>query len=98
MIQIKNASFSYKEQEETLHEINLHVKKGECILCVVKADAETTVIKLINGLILFYGRSHSTGEVQVDNCMVARRNCMSWQNTLARYFKTRKVSFNLDRQ
>lgn len=52
MIQIKNVFFGYTTVSETLHNICLTVKKGECILlCGESGCGKTTVTKLINGLI-----------------------------------------------
>ena len=52
MIQIEQVSFGYTGEEGTLHDVNLKVQKGECVLlCGESGCGKTTVTKLINGLI-----------------------------------------------
>ena len=52
MIKIENVSFGYMDGQETLHDVELSVKKGECILlCGESGCGKTTVTKLVNGLI-----------------------------------------------
>lgn len=53
MIEFKNVSFSYQGQEQgILRNINLKIKKGECILlCGRSGCGKTTITRLVNGLI-----------------------------------------------
>ena len=68
MIEIKNVTFTYNEsEEESLKDISLSIKKGECVvLCGESGCGKTSVIRLINGLIPFYYPGNITGEVLID--------------------------------
>lgn len=99
MIQIEQVSFSYNEQEETLHNIDLEVKRGECILlCGESGCGKTTVTKLINGLI-----PHLTedailqGSVKVDNLSVVETETYELAKHVGSVFQNPKSQFfNLD--
>ena len=65
MIEFENVSFSYTGQEHGgLHDINLKISDGECVLfCGRSGCGKTTITRLVNGLIpqfysrgTFYGR------------------------------------------
>ena len=61
MIEINNLSFKYKSQSNhSLKDINIKIKKGECILlCGRSGCGKSTLLKLINGIIPeFYGKWH----------------------------------------
>lgn len=69
MIEFKNVSFTYAGQEhDGLHEINLKIPDGECILfCGRSGCGKTTITRLVNGLIpQFYG-GKLQGHVLIDN-------------------------------
>lgn len=52
MIDIENVCFGYREEEENLKDIKLHISPGECVLiCGKSGCGKTTVTKLVNGLI-----------------------------------------------
>ena len=52
MIIIDNVSFGYTHEKDTLKNIDLHVRPGECaLLCGRSGCGKTTVTKLVNGLI-----------------------------------------------
>lgn len=73
MIQIKDVSFAYANGLETLHNINLSAKKGECILlCGESGCGKTTVTKLVNGLIPHFAEECDLkGNVQAAGLSVA---------------------------
>lgn len=99
MIQIENVSFSYKEQEETLHHVNLEIKKGECILlCGESGCGKTTVTKLINGLIPHFTEDAVLqGNVKVDNLLVAETETYELAKHIGSVFQNPKSQFfNLD--
>ncbi len=99
MIQIEQVSFSYKEQEETLHNIDLKVKKGECILlCGESGCGKTTATKLINGLIPHFTEDAILqGNVRVDNLSVAETETYELAKHVGSVFQNPKSQFfNLD--
>ena len=75
MIEFKHVSFSYDlnmEQEDTqeidnLHDINLTVNDGECVLlCGKSGCGKSTLTRLVNGLIPHFYPGKLTGEVLLD--------------------------------
>lgn len=67
MIELKNVSFSYGKENETLSNINLKIRQGETVLlCGESGCGKTTLTRLINGLIpQYYSGGTQTGEVSV---------------------------------
>ena len=68
-MEVKNVSVTYAGQEhDGLHEINLKIPDGECILfCGRSGCGKTTITRLVNGLIpQFYG-GKLQGHVLIDN-------------------------------
>lgn len=63
MVKISNVSFSYgNEKEQSLKDISLHIKKGECVLlCGGSGCGKTTVTRLINGLIPHFYKGNLQG-------------------------------------
>ena len=53
MIEIRELSFKYKGGSDySLNDINLKIKKGECILlCGRSGCGKSTLLKLMNGII-----------------------------------------------
>lgn len=99
MIGINNVSFSYKEREETLHDINLHVNKGECILlCGESGCGKTTVTKLMNGLIPHFTEDAILqGDVRVDSYTVPETELYELAKHVGSVFQNPKSQFfNLD--
>lgn len=68
MIEFKDVSFSYRGQEQgSLHDINLKIYDGECVLlCGRSGCGKTTITRLINGLIPDFYAGEMTGSVMVD--------------------------------
>lgn len=67
MIEIKNLSFKYsKEDDYSLKNINLSVRKGECILlCGKSGCGKSTLLKTINGIIPEFCDGEIDGSVKV---------------------------------
>lgn len=67
MIEIKNLSFKYgKDDDYILKNINLSVRKGECILlCGKSGCGKSTLLKTINGIIPEFCNGEIDGSVKV---------------------------------
>lgn len=68
MIEFENVSFSYTGQEHGgLHDINLKISDGECVLfCGRSGCGKTTITRLVNGLIPQFYQGNLHGRVLVD--------------------------------
>ena len=68
MIELENVSFSYDGQEhDGLHDINLKIADGECVLfCGRSGCGKTTITRLVNGLIPQFYQGELHGRVLVD--------------------------------
>lgn len=68
MIELKHVSFAYQGQEhDGLHDINLTIADGECVLfCGRSGCGKTTITRLVNGLIPQFYAGELTGSVLVD--------------------------------
>lgn len=74
MIELKQVSFSYTGQEQgSLHDINLTIQKGECVLlCGRSGCGKTTITRLLNGLIPHFYTGELTGTVTLDGMDIAK--------------------------
>ncbi len=69
MIILNNVSFSYDKGKEILHDINLHIRKGEkTALIGANGAGKSTLIKALVGLISV------TGSIAVSGMEVSRKN------------------------
>ena len=68
MIELENVSFSYDGQEhDGLHDINLKILDGECVLfCGRSGCGKTTITRLVNGLIPQFYQGELHGRVLID--------------------------------
>lgn len=68
MIEIKNVSFSYDDADyDSLKNINLSIKQGECVLlCGKSGCGKTTITRLLNGMIPEYYNGHLSGSIDVN--------------------------------
>lgn len=69
MIHFENVSFSYKEsmQHGGLENIDMTIKKGECILlCGRSGCGKTTLTRIVNGLIPYFYPGEMIGTTYVD--------------------------------
>ena len=67
MIEIKNLSFKYiKDDDYSLKNINLSVRKGECVLlCGKSGCGKSTLLKTINGIIPEFCNGEKIGRAHV---------------------------------
>jgi energy-coupling factor transport system ATP-binding protein len=68
VIEFENVSFSYQGQDYGgLHDINLKISDGECVLfCGRSGCGKTTITRLVNGLIPQFYQGELRGRVLVD--------------------------------
>ena len=75
---LTNVSFSYVQKKEILREVNLEVKKGECIGIVGESGAgKSTLSNLLLGLV-----SPASGVLEVDGCRIHSENIQSWHQII----------------
>jgi len=99
MITIDNVSFGYTQEKDTLKNINIHIKAGECILlCGKSGCGKTTVTKLINGLIPhFTENGRLEGTVTAAGMEVPRTELYELSKRIGSIFQNPKSQFfNLD--
>lgn len=99
MIQIKDVSFAYEKEYDTLSHIDLQIKKGECILlCGESGCGKTTVTKLINGLIPHFVEGGSlSGTTEVDGVEIAKAEMFQLAEKIGSVFQNPKSQFfNID--
>lgn len=99
MITIDNVSFGYTHKEDTLKNVNLHIKAGECVLlCGKSGCGKTTVTKLVNGLIPhFTENGHLKGAVTAAGMEVACTELYELSKKIGSVFQNPKSQFfNLD--
>lgn len=99
MINIKDVSFQYEEQQGTLNHIDLQIKHGECVLlCGESGCGKTTVTKLINGLIPhFVENSFLSGSTEVNGINVSKTEMYQLAKQVGSVFQNPKSQFfNID--
>ena len=101
MIRIDHVTFSYGEENENaggVHEINLTVEDGQCVvLCGESGSGKTTITRLINGLIPHYYEGKMNGEVWVNGAKVSEQPLYDTAKTVGSVFQNpRSQFFNVD--
>lgn len=89
MIEFENVSFSYQGQEHNgLHEINLKISDGECVLfCGRSGCGKTTITRLVNGLIPQFYQGELQGRILVDGRKSAIYLCIRSRQRSVRFFR-----------
>ena len=100
MVTFENVSFSYQTGMETpassvvLKDVNLHIKKGECIvLCGKSGCGKTTMLRLVNGLAPHFYAGKLQGAVRVHGMDIPRLICRKSQDLWEVFFKIHGLSF-----
>lgn len=95
MIQIEHVSFGYEKEKNTLRDVSLSVKRGECILlCGESGCGKTTVTKLINGLIPHFTENGCIqGSVLADGMRVAETELYELAKKVGSVFQNPKSQF-----
>lgn len=100
MIELKNIYFNYKDSEQcnSLHHINLTIKKGEVLLlCGKSGCGKTTITRLINGLIPHFYPGQLTGEVLIKGQNILEQSIYETAKTVGSVFQNpRSQFFNVD--
>ena len=99
MIQIDHVSFGYTGGQETLHDFDLHIGKGECVLlCGESGCGKTSVTKLINGLVPHFQEGCTLqGAVTAAGLPVAKTELYELAKHIGSVFQNPKSQFfNLD--
>lgn len=100
MVDIEQVDFSYHGEEThgSLHQINIQVKPGECVLlCGKSGCGKTTITKLINGLIPHFNDGDLSGKTIVDDMVVAETPMYQLSEKVGSVFQNPKSQFfNID--
>ncbi|MDR0518790.1 MAG: energy-coupling factor ABC transporter ATP-binding protein [Clostridiales Family XIII bacterium] len=99
MVKIENVTFHYGEtREQCLHDVSMHIKKGECVLlCGESGCGKTTITRLINGLIPHFYEGEFSGKVIVAGHDIASTQPDALAGTVGSVFQNpRSQFFNLD--
>ena len=106
MIEFKHVSFSYdlnSEQEDTketddLHDINLTVNDGECVLlCGKSGCGKSTLTRLVNGLVPHFYPGKLTGEVLIDGRDISKMPMYETASFVGSVFQNPRTQFfNVD--
>ena len=66
MLEMKNVSFQYADHGQGLRDINLIIKKGECVVLTgPSGGGKSTLIRLINGLAPSHFQGMLTGSISI---------------------------------
>lgn len=100
MVDINNVSFSYssKKSSDSLKQINLQIRQGECVLlCGKSGCGKTTITKLINGLIPHFNQGNLQGRAVVDDMIVSETPMYCLSEKVGSVFQNpRSQFFNID--
>ena len=95
MIEINDLSFKYKSQSNhSLKDINIKIKKGECILlCGRSGCGKSTLLKLINGIIPEFYDGEISGSVMVNGMNTFTTPIYELSKNVGSVFQNPKTQF-----
>lgn len=95
MIEINNLSFKYNSQSNhSLKDINIKIKKGECILlCGRSGCGKSTLLKLINGIIPEFYDGEISGSVMVNGMNTFTTPIYELSKNVGSVFQNPKTQF-----
>lgn len=95
MIEINNLSFKYKSQSNhSLKDINIKIKKGECILlCGRSGCGKSTLLKLINDIIPEFYDGEISGSVMVNGMNTFTTPIYELSKNVGSVFQNPKTQF-----
>ncbi|GKX27617.1 ABC transporter ATP-binding protein [Vallitalea longa] len=99
MIELKDVSFSYQGKDDNgIKDINLTIKKGECILlCGKSGCGKTTITRLINGLIPHFYHGELKGDISINNENISNMNMYEIAEKVGSVFQNPRTQFfNVD--
>ena len=94
-ISIENVTFKHENSDEpSIKNINLQVKKGQCVLlCGPSGSGKTTVTRLVNGLIPQYFDGELNGKVTVGNLDVSKAELYETARGVGSVFQNPRSQF-----
>lgn len=94
MIEFKNVSFRYADSDFGVTNINLHIKKGECvILAGPSGNGKTTLLRLVNGLAPEYYKGELCGELRINGRVMDKQPLWERSKLVGSVFQDPKSQF-----
>lgn len=95
MIEFKNVSFSYKNQENGgIKNVNLTINDGETVVfCGESGCGKSTILRLINGLIPHYYDGNLTGELLLDGKDITKQPLYEIAKKVGSVFQNPRTQF-----
>ncbi|EEI85977.1 ABC transporter, ATP-binding protein [Anaerococcus lactolyticus ATCC 51172] len=95
MIELKDVSYSYSEEEQIVKNLNLKIQDGECILlCGRSGCGKTTIGRIINNLIpRFFENGRMKGEVYIDDKNTNQFEMYELSRLIGTVFQNPKAQF-----
>ncbi|OZI12579.1 hypothetical protein CEW92_05295 [Bacillaceae bacterium SAS-127] len=94
MITLQNVQFEYQAGKHLLQNINLHIKKGECV-CITgpSGSGKTTLGRILNGLIPHFYEGYVTGSVTIEGQAIQTFPIWEWSKKVGSVFQDPKSQF-----